>query len=197
VVGLATLLASYPTRVAVTQVTTDVRELATFDVVLFDTFGRADASFRLDQILAATQAKVLVFSWTPTQGRQASYVGRGAAGYLSKAATAEELVNALEAVVAGQVLPVVTNTSLEASGDWPGASVRLSAREAEILALIVGGLTNVEIAERLYLSINSVKTYIRVCYQKINVTSRSRAVMWGVANGFLPDEPVAPTTVRT
>lgn len=197
VLGLATLLAPYSSRVVVTQVTTDVSELEDFDVVLFDTFGRVDAAFRLAQILDATRAKVLVFSWSPTPDRQAGYVSRGAAGYLSKGATAEELVAALEAVVAGRVLHAAADPEREASGDWPGGSVRLSAREAEILALIVTGLSNQEIAERLYLSINSVKTYIRVCYQKIHVTTRSRAVMWGVANGFMPEERAGPVRITT
>ena len=72
-------------------------------------------------------------------------------------------------------------------GDWPGRSAGLTPREAEILALITQGLSNQEIADRAFLSINSVKTYIRTAYRKINVTSRSQAVLWGVDNGFKPD----------
>lgn len=59
----------------------------------------------------------------------------------------------------------------------------LSDREEEVLALIVAGLSNREIAERAYISINSVKTYIRSAYRKIGVTSRSQAVAWGLRNG--------------
>ena len=73
------------------------------------------------------------------------------------------------------------------AGDWPGRSFGLSPREAEILALITQGLTNKEIAGRVYLSINSVKTYIRSAYRKINVERRPQAVLWGVQNGFRPD----------
>ena len=64
----------------------------------------------------------------------------------------------------------------------------LTPREAEILALITQGLSNQEIAARAFLSINSVKTYIRTAYRKINVASRSQAVLWGVDNGFKPDK---------
>ena len=56
-----------------------------------------------------------------------------------------------------------------------------------MLALITQGLSNQEIAERSYLSINSVKTYIRTAYRKIGVTRRSLAVGWGLRNGFVPD----------
>ena len=73
------------------------------------------------------------------------------------------------------------------AGDWPGREFGLTAREAEIIALITQGLSNQEIAERSYLSINSVKTYIRTAYRKMGVGSRSQAVLWGVNHGFRPD----------
>ena len=72
-------------------------------------------------------------------------------------------------------------------GDWPGREQGLSARESEVLALITQGLSNQEIAERTYLSINSVKTYIRTGYRKIGVSRRSQAVAWGMRHGFEPD----------
>ena len=50
-----------------------------------------------------------------------------------------------------------------------------------MLALITQGLSNQEIADRTYLSINSVKTYIRTAYRKIGVTRRSQAVALGDA----------------
>ena len=56
-----------------------------------------------------------------------------------------------------------------------------------MLALITQGLSNQEIAERSYLAINSVKTYIRTAYRKIDVTRRAQAVAWGMRHGFEPD----------
>ena len=72
-------------------------------------------------------------------------------------------------------------------GVWPGQSQGLTARESEVLSLITQGLSNQEIADRCYLSINSVKTYIRTAYRKMGVTRRSQAVLWGLAHGFEPD----------
>ena len=73
------------------------------------------------------------------------------------------------------------------SGAWPGKEHGLTVREAEIIALITQGLSNQEIAERSYLSINSVKTYIRTAYRKIGVERRAQAVLWGIKHGFEPD----------
>ena len=72
-------------------------------------------------------------------------------------------------------------------GHWPGKGAKLSAREAEVLALITQGYTNNDIASRSYLSINSVKSYIRSAYRKIGVERRSQAVRWGMENDMLPD----------
>ena len=63
--------------------------------------------------------------------------------------------------------------------DWPGRTEGLTDREAEILALITQGVSNPEIAQVTYLSMNTVKTYIRSAYRKIGVTSRTQAVLWG------------------
>lgn len=60
----------------------------------------------------------------------------------------------------------------------PGYGVGLSPREADIVALIAEGLSNQEIADRLYLSINSVKTCIRSAYRRIGVSNRSQALLW-------------------
>jgi DNA-binding CsgD family transcriptional regulator len=62
--------------------------------------------------------------------------------------------------------------------------MQLSAREAEILTMIAAGMSNQEIADRSYLSINSVKTYIRSAYAKIGAVRRTQAVRWALENGF-------------
>ena len=60
----------------------------------------------------------------------------------------------------------------------------LSTREAEVLDLICCGMSNLEIAEQLFVSVNSVKTYVRQIYQKIGVARRAQAVAWGLGHGF-------------
>ncbi|WP_331240372.1 response regulator transcription factor [Mycobacterium colombiense] len=71
--------------------------------------------------------------------------------------------------------------------DWPGRGEGLSDREAEILALITQGKSNADVARLTYLSPNTVKSYIRNIYRKLDVASRTQAVLWGVQHGFTPD----------
>ena len=65
-----------------------------------------------------------------------------------------------------------------------GREAGLSGRESNVLRLIVQGYTNQDIADRLYLSINSIKTYIRTTYRKLDVSSRQQAVTWAIQHGF-------------
>jgi DNA-binding NarL/FixJ family response regulator len=69
---------------------------------------------------------------------------------------------------------------------WPGGREDLKEREAEILALITQGSSNAEIAARVHLSENTVKSYVHQLYRKIGVTSRTQAVLWGTRHGFSP-----------
>jgi len=78
--------------------------------------------------------------------------------------------------------PVIDDEWLETQGREHG----LTLRESQVLALITDGLTNLEIAEATYLSINSVKTYIRTAYRKIGVNRRAQAVAWGMTHGYAP-----------
>ena len=121
---------------------------------------------------------------------------RGAAGYLSKTLDGAGLADAVVKVASGErVLPGDRANGIE-HGAWPGQEHGLSAREAEMMALITQGFSNAEIAERSYLSINSVKTYIRTAYRKLGLSRRSQAVRWGLEHGFLPPEPRRTDTAR-
>ncbi len=125
----------------------------------------------------------------------------GVVGFLDKRLTGEELADALERIHrarAASSAPTIRPRPTIDLGDWPGRDRGLSAREAEVIALITQGLGNEEIASRMFTSINTVKTYIRTAYRKIGVNSRARAVLWGVDHGFRPDAigAKAPDTVH-
>lgn len=75
----------------------------------------------------------------------------------------------------------------ETAADWPGRTEGLTARQSEVVALIRKGMTNEEIAEATYLSVNTVKSYIRAAYRTMGVTSRTQAILWGIDHGFDQD----------
>ena len=71
--------------------------------------------------------------------------------------------------------------------NWLGRHEGFTDRESEILALITQGKSNADVAAVTFLSPNTVKSYIRTIYRKIDVASRTQAVLWGVKHGFTPD----------
>jgi NarL family two-component system response regulator LiaR len=191
VAGVAAMLAAHHERVRVVELDSGLPVLSDVDVILYDTFSQIQGDgVDLEDLVRGGGARVVIFSWNTQEEVVRKAIDRGASGYLSKGMSAEEIVSALEAVHAGEtVAPPDSAEVVEHpdGGDWPGRDHGLSARESEVLALITQGLSNQEIASRTYLSINSVKTYIRTAYRKIDVTRRSQAVGWGMRHGFEPD----------
>jgi len=133
--------------------------------------------------------RVVVYTWNFHPDLIDNARHHGAHGYLSKTLTARDLVAALERVHAGEV--VISDPPPRARAavglDWPGRGEGLTDREAEILALITQGKNNADVAALTFLSPNTVKSYIRAIYRKIEVESRTQAVLWGVKHGFTPD----------
>ena len=141
----------------------------------------------LRDLVRGSQRSAVVYSWRDPDGE-----ARGSfAGHLSKALPASDLVSALESlhdggdIGVGRRLPVDGGPLHVISGSSE-RDYELTPREAEILSLVTQGLTNSEIGSQLYLSINSVKTYIRAAYRKIEVTRRAQAVAWGMEHGLAP-----------
>ena len=200
VAGIAAMLAPHQDRVTVVEIDTGLPVVSDVDVVLYDTFGQVQGdAIDLEDLVNDSKAQVVIFSWNVQAELVHRAMQRGAAGYLSKALSAAEIVDAIEAIYRGET---VTPRSSAAppdrglSGEWPGREAGLTAREAESLALITQGLSNQEIAGQTYLSINSVKTYIRTAYRKIGVTRRSQAVAWGMTHSFQPDRMRSVDTSR-
>ncbi|WP_148613495.1 response regulator transcription factor [Nocardioides rubriscoriae] len=187
VAGTAAVLEPFADRVQVVELDSRMPVVSDVDVVLYDSFGQVQGdSIDVKDLVRHGDGKVLVFSWNTDEELVTRAMKAGAAGYLHKGVSAEELVAAIEAVHRGeQVLPV--GQDADTFGRWPGDEHGLSARESEVLALICQGLSNQDIAERAFLGINTVKTYIRTAYRKIGAGSRTQAVLWGMQHGFEPD----------
>jgi DNA-binding NarL/FixJ family response regulator len=126
----------------------------------------------------------------------------GALGYLTKDAGAAEIQQALHRVAGGQAAldPAVQRHLVEAiaqggpggsppdSGDSGGSppGPALTAREAEVLTLIAGGLSNTEIAERLVVSEATVKSHVNHLLAKIGARDRAQAVGYAYRHGLAP-----------
>ena len=188
--GLAAMLRSYSHRVSVVEVDASVHPTSSVDIALFDTFAQ---SFRDRERIARLVsdpgiAKVVVYTWSADDPAVNQTRVPGISAYVSKRLAAAELVDALERIHSGETVPLEdSGRGPLVGGDWPGREEGLTARESEVLSLITQGYSNNDIVETTMLSINSIKSYIRSCYRKIGVTSRSRAILWGIDHGFQPD----------
>jgi DNA-binding NarL/FixJ family response regulator len=114
----------------------------------------------------------------------------GAQGYLTKNATAEDIRRALQAAVAGQavldqevqarLVDHATVTEHDTSASAGGLPDGLSLREGEVLALVAEGLSNAEIADRLFISRTTVKTHINQILRKTGCRDRPQAILYAI-----------------
>jgi DNA-binding NarL/FixJ family response regulator len=189
--GVAKMLDHYRDRVLIAEIDATTTLSDTVDIVLYDSFAQPESDHEeIAELVASPRARrVVVYTWNFHPDLIESARRQGACGYLSKTMTARDLVAALESVHAGEV--VISDPPPRARSapglDWPGRGEGLTDREAEILALITQGMSNADVATLTYLSPNTVKSYIRTIYRKIDVGSRTQAVLWGVDHGFTPD----------
>ena len=189
--GVASMLDPYRDRVLVAEIDANEALHDAVDIALYDSFAQPESDHEdIDMLVRSPRAKrVVVYTWNFHPDLVASAHRQGAHGYLSKALPARDLVVALEAVHAGErvVSEPPRRAGVAVGLDWPGRREGLTDREAEILALITQGKSNAEVAALTFLSPNTVKSYIRTVYRKIDAGSRTQAVLWGVRNGFTPD----------
>jgi DNA-binding NarL/FixJ family response regulator len=181
--GLVQMLAEYADRVTVLPPHAHRDEIA--DVALVDPFAR-----RVDEDPASPTtvsrppgtARVAVFTWECRDGYIERAMLGGADGYLAKELPALELVAALEKVHLGE--RIVAVGLRHRSESTTHRAIGLTPRETHVVALIAAGAANKEIARRLDLSMNTVKSHIRTAYRAMGVTSRTQAVLWAVEHGI-------------
>jgi DNA-binding NarL/FixJ family response regulator len=143
-------------------------------------------------------ARVLVLTTYADEDAIVPALQAGARGYLTKDASAEQIEAAIRAVHAGQThldpavqerlvaavisRPAVVEPSVPGLGQKPPDG--LTAREAEVLTLLASGLSNAEIAKRLYLSHATVKTHINRIFAKTGARDRAQAVRYAYQHGL-------------
>jgi DNA-binding NarL/FixJ family response regulator len=117
----------------------------------------------------------------------------GADGFLLKRATPEQLVDGIRTIVACDALvaPAVTRRLLARHAgrrppdrDRLALAAQLTEREAEVLRALAEGLSNTEIAARIWVSPETVKTHVKNILAKLEVRDRTQAVVWAYRTGF-------------
>jgi DNA-binding NarL/FixJ family response regulator len=164
------------------------------DVVLCDVRLRESSGLDLCRRLTEQDPgrRVLLLSVYDDEQYLYQALRAGAAGYLLKRVSGEELVRSLEEVHAGQTVVdgtlaarVASSAARLDSGEfWPGARIGLSQRESEVLGLVVAGLSNRAIASRLVIGDETVKSHTRAIYRKLQVSDRAGAVATALREGL-------------
>ena len=151
------------------------------DVLLLDVHMRGGTS--LDLIPALSDGtRVLVLTMQDDPGYARTAMLAGARGYVLKEAEDADLIQAVRTVAAGGTwLDPAMGARLLASP----ADAELTEREREVLRLIALGHTNVEVAERLYLSLRTVETHRANIHRKLGTDSRVELVQHALERGLV------------
>ena len=159
------------------------------DVVLLDVRMPGMNGFevleRLHKDLSQVRVLMLSMHDAPAYVRRA--IELGAAGYLLKSASRDEVIAALDAVVEGgaYVQGELMQTLVNEMSGRPGSGDSLSPRERQVLQLVADGYENKQIVTELRLSEGTVKTYLRGIFSKLDVASRAEAVAVGLRRGLI------------
>jgi DNA-binding NarL/FixJ family response regulator len=153
-------------------------------VVLLDVGLQDKNSLRLAETVKKEMAgaRVIVMDLLPVHEEIAEFVNAGVAGFILKDATFEDFVGTIRSVAEGaRVLPATMTGSLfsqiakvavSRGRDAALESVRMTQREREVIALIAVGLSNKEIAQRLNIATDTVKSHVRNVMEKLALHSR-------------------------
>jgi DNA-binding NarL/FixJ family response regulator len=191
--GLRAMLLPYDDRVIVVgtavgepeiEMTADLRDDA--DVMLIDAFSRTAGGIDAAAKVLAQDPPfaVAVFTDADDMRLMLQALRLGVQGYLLKSASPGELVDMVVRLAMGETVVdpgLATEAAILAAravdlGDWPGAHLGLTRREAELLTLLGHGRNPVDIAGELGVSTETVRTHTRNIYRKLGVNDRAAAV---------------------
>lgn len=173
------------------------------DVVLMDIgLPEMDGIQATSMIKKSNQnMKVLIFTSRDSEDDVFDSLSAGADGYIMKGANEEQMISAIKAVAEGTawldpaiaklvLSNVKKQNSVQVTGTVPANNIAkntygLTERELEVLALIVEGLNNSEIAKRLVITISTAKAHVHSILQKLYVTNRTQATIQAVKEGLI------------
>lgn len=198
--GLAALLAEHSSRVVVRdRIIIGEPVVRTVDVALFDTYGRVGIAERaLDTLAEDRQIRhVALFSLDFPRQLVEDARHRGVRAFISKTLPSGEIIDALVRAARGEHVDATRQPRRRPHPprEWPGRDDGLTERESQVLVLCAEGLTNREIAEALYVSLDTVKSHLWRSYRKIGIDNRAQATRFVIDTGafarFQPTERLA------
>jgi NarL family two-component system response regulator LiaR len=194
--GLRTLIASEPGMELVGEAADGVEVIQKAralqpDVILMDLLmPRKDGLTAIDEIKQEIpEARILVLTSFAEDDNVFPAIKAGALGYLLKDSLPDELLQAIRDVYHGEPslhpsIALKLIHELRRPPELPLAAEPLSQREAEVLKLVAQGLTNQEIAERLTISVWTVRTHMRNILGKLHLANRTQAALYALREGI-------------
>ena len=200
--GLRAMLAPYDDQVKIVgtavgdpQVELTAETLDDADVMLIDAFSRTAGGIDAAAKVLAQDPPfaVAVFTDADDMRLMLQALRLGVQGYLLKSASPADLVDMVVRLQAGETVVdqrLATEAAMLAAravdlGEWPGAHLGLTRREAELLTLLGQGKNPVDVAGELGVSSETVRTHTRNIYRKLGVSDRAAAVSLAWREGLV------------
>lgn len=163
----------------------DAVRLSRPDILLLDvTMPGPDAAVVVQALKKQfPDLRVLILSATKRSDQVQDLLNAGVSGYVLKEDRPDELLEAIDAVVAGRewFSPQITKVLVDfIRYHEREAQIDLTEREKDVLRLMVTGVNNDEIGERLFISTNTVRNHVRSIFQKLGVNTRVEAVVYAL-----------------
>jgi two-component system, NarL family, response regulator LiaR len=159
------------------------------DVILMDLLMPKMDGVAATKVIKEKWPKVQVIALTSFKEKEyvEGALKAGALGYLLKNISSDELANAIRRAVSGQpsLSPEAAQVLIQKVNEPPQPGFDLTEREKEILALMVEGLSNSQIAEKLIVSQSTVKFHVSNVLSKLGVSSRTEAVALAVKKNLV------------
>ncbi|MFE2958310.1 response regulator [Nocardia tengchongensis] len=183
----------------------ELAQATTPDVVVMDIRMPGVDGLTATQEICADPAlhdtRVMILTTFELDEYVAQALRAGASGFLGKDVGPEELLRSIRAVAAGDALlsPTATRTLIARYLSRPESRISaadslevLTAREREVVAMVAEGLSNEEIAEKMYVSPLTIRTHVQRAMSKLGVQNRAQLVVLAFQSGLVRVEPPRP-----
>jgi DNA-binding NarL/FixJ family response regulator len=135
-------------------------------------------------------AKIIIITSSLEESQVIAAIKAGAAGYLLKDSSPLEIEDAVKKVNRGETafpsrITSIMVKELNKPSKPPSKCTTLTDRETEILRLIANGMSNQDIADQLFLSVWTVRTYVTAILDKLEVDNRTQATLYALREGLV------------